>query len=239
MHRSVLETDPRRNAGEFAPCFAQWQKSVVVAEQGEGWLAECTDAGRFLAVSQELVDALASILRRLAGNDPVLEICAGSGELARALVAAGLDVEATDLEASAGTGVRSMSTDAALRHFQPKVVLGAFIPFDSGADEAVLACPSVQYYVVLNARIGGLLGAPALWQTSGWKAEPLASIGPWMLTRHDVWLGPLASSEEAAWSAPQSLSTPSASSNLLQHGEAWLFARDPSTASSDTERACR
>ena len=236
MHRSVVETDPHRNAGKFAPRFAQWQKSVVAAEQGEGWLAECTDAGRFLAVSQELVDALASVLRRLAGNDPVLEICAGSGELARALVAAGLDVEATDLQTPAGTGVRAISADAALRHFRPQVALGAFVPFDSGADEAVLACPSVQYYVVLNARIGGLLGAPSLWQASGWKAEPLPSIGPWMLTRHDVWLGSLEPSEEAAWQSP---SMPSASVNLLQHGEAWLFARDPSTTSSDTERACR
>lgn len=234
-----METDPHRVAGEFAPCFAQWQKSVVAAEQGEGWLAECTDAGRYLAVSQELVDALASVLRRLAGDDPVLEICAGNGELARALVSSGVDVEATDLEASAGTGVRSMPADTALRHFQPKVVLGSFVPFDSGADEAVLACPSVQYYVVLNARIGGLLGAAALWQASGWKAEPLTSIGPWMLTRHDVWLGPLEPSEEAAWSDWRSSPTPSASGSLLQHGEAWLFARDSSTASSDTERACR
>lgn len=196
---------------------------MIAAEQDAGWLAECDDAGRFLAVSRQLVDALADKLRQLAGDGPVLEICAGSGELARALTATGVRVQATDSQVGFGrrTGpehstdtashVLPMSAEAALHHFRPKVVLGVFVPFDAGVDEAVLACPSVQHYVVLNARIGGLLGSSALWQRPGWRAEPLDAVGRWMLTRHDVWMGPVGQPD---------CSEP----NILQHGEAWHFS---------------
>ena len=100
---------------------------------------------------------------------------------------------------------KSPVKEEALHRFQPSVALGLFVPSDSGVDEAVLRCPSVKHYVVLNARIGGALRSPALWQASGWKALPLGAVQPWMLTRHDVWMGP--------------------DHPILQHGEAWLFKR--------------
>lgn len=205
---------------------------MIAAEQGAGWLAECDDAGRFLAVTRELVDALADKLRQLAGDGPVLEICAGSGELARALIAAGVRVQATDAGLGAGRRtapapsidgpyqvppgsrvmqVLPMTAQAALHLFRPKVVLGAFVPFDACVDEAVLACPSVRHYVVLNARIGGLLGSSALWRQPGWKAEPLDAVRRWMLTRHDVWMGPAGQPDCSEL-------------NILQHGEAWHFS---------------
>lgn len=241
---------------------------MIAAEQSAGWLAECDDARRFLAVSRELVGALALALRQLAGDGPVLEICAGSGELACSLAAAGLSMQATDAHAgpggpagpedagdipqqvpsggqsphtprpSKGSAVLRMPADAALRRFQPTVVLGVFVPFDAGVDEAVLASASVRHYVILNARIGGSLGSPLLRQATDWKAERLESVRRWMLTRHDVWLG---ESPQPGWSEPFDLYRQSdfaqqegktecrrpgrSFTDLLQHGEAWHFRR--------------
>ncbi len=102
-----------------------------------------------------------------------------------------------------------MSAEAALRRFQPAVVLGVFVPHDAGVDEAVLACPSVRHYMIINARIGGVLGSPSLWSAPGWKSEPLEDIRRWVITRHDVWLGHAGEKD----------------GGVLHHGEAWHFAR--------------
>jgi len=191
------------------PCFAWWRAQVIAAEASSGWLDECDDAGRFLAVNRELVETLAVVLRRFAQDGPVLEVCAGSGTLARSLAALGVQVQATDAEPPAGSGVQRMSAQAALCHYQPAVVLGVFVPHDAGVDEAVLACPSMQHYVVVNARIGGALGSPALWTAPGWRSEPLDEVRRWVLTRHDVWLGHARKKD----------------GDILQHGEVWHFTR--------------
>ncbi len=189
--------------------FAEGRARLVAAEASTGWLDECDDAGRFLAVSRELVEALAQVLLRLAGNGPVLEVCAGSGALARSLAAMGVRVQATDAEPPHASEVLPMSAQAALHQFQPSVVLGVFVPHDAGVDEAVLACPSVQHYVIVNARIGGALGSPSLWTAPGWKSEPLDDIRRWVLTRHDVWRGRAGRK----------------GGDILQHGEVWHFER--------------
>lgn len=195
--------------GEPLPSFAWWRARLRAAEADGGWLDACDDAGRFLAVSRELAEGLASALRRWAGSSPVLEVCAGSGVLARSLAALGARVQATDANPPEGSKVLRMSARAALSHFRPAVVLGVFVPHDAGVDEAVLACPSVQHYVIVNARIGGALGSPSLWHMPGWTSEPLAEVRRWVLTRYDVWLG-----------HPRQ-----GGGDILQHGEVWHFAR--------------
>lgn len=188
--------------------YAWWVEQLVAAEAGEGWLEACEQAGRYLAPCQELIAALADLLRRLAQASTVLEVCAGHGEMAAALARSGVAILATDADPPAGSSVVRMTARDALAQHRPRVVLGSFVPADAGVDEAVLACPSVQHYVVLNARIGGSLGSPSLWQPMGrprgWTARPLPDIARWMITRHDVWLD-----------APKA--------RLLAHGEAWLF----------------
>jgi hypothetical protein len=84
-------------------------------------------------------------------------------------------------------------------------VLGSFVPFDAGVDEAVLNAPSVKRYLVLNARIAGVLGSKSLWNRSDWRAIPQPDVFRWMITRHDVWIPA---------DGPDTLS---------QHGEAWQF----------------
>lgn len=199
------------------PSFAEWRERLIAAEQNAGWLDECDGAGRFLTVSKELVDALALTLRRLAENDLVLEVCAGAGELAGPLANLGVCFQATDIEPPQGSRTLRLSAEAALRRFQPAVVLGVFVPHDAGVDEAVLACPSVQHYIIINARIGGAIGSASLWNRSDWKAEPLDDVRRWAITRHDVWLGHASKG----------------SGDILQHGEAWHFARIPITLSTE------
>ena len=217
MKPAALASNGPRVCKDPLPSFAWWRARLIAAEARTGWLDECDDAERFLAVSRELAEALARALRRLAGSGPVLEVCAGSGALARSLAALGVPVQATDAEPPNGSAVLRMSAQAALRRFQPAVVLGIFVPHDAGVDEAVLACPSVQHYVIVNARIGGALGSPSLWAAPDWKSEPLADIRRWVLTRHDVWLGHAGKD----------------SGDILQHGEAWHFTPTSAQCRSD------
>jgi hypothetical protein len=187
------------------PTFDLCLKEIAVAEQRAGWLSACEEAGRFLLPSHELIAALSELLRSL-GNGPVVEVCAGRGELAEALASEGVSIVATDADAPPDSPVLRASAEKALARYRPSVVLGCFVPFDAGADEVVMAFPSVRDYIVLGARIGGLFGSAALWRNPGWTAEPLNHISRWMLTRHDVWVG-----------AP--------TQPILQHGEAWRFCR--------------
>jgi hypothetical protein len=191
------------------PSFAGWRARLIAAEASAGWLDECDAAGRFLAVSREFVEALARALRRLVGDGLVLEACAGAGALVRPLATRGVQVQAIDAEPPAGSAALRMSARTALRHFQPAAVLGVFVPHDAGVDEAVLACPSVRHYVIVNARIGGALGSASLWSMPGWRAEPLDEVRRWVLTRHDVWLGYRGKEK----------------GDILQHGEVWHFER--------------
>jgi len=177
----------------------------------------CERAGLYLAPCRELVAALAALLGRLARGGVVLEVCAGRGELAAALTEAGQGVLATDADPPAGSSVLRMTAGEALRRCRPRVVLGAFVPVDAGVDEAVLSCPSVEHYVLLNARIGGAFGSPALWRRPGWRAEPVAQIARWMITRHDVWLA-------------------SPATRILTHGEAWLLSHGGGSAAACRDR---
>ncbi len=187
------------------PTFRSQLDRIAAAERGDGWLSVCEESGRFWVPTREFVAALAELLRS-SGEGPIVEVCAGSGELAIALGAAGVEVVPTDTDPPQGSGTVRTSAEEALRRYRPAVVLGSFIPFDAGVDEEVMRFPSVRHYVVLGARIGGLFGSNALWDNPHWAAEPLEEIGRWMLTRHDVWLG-----------LPDK--------PLLQHGEAWHLKR--------------
>ena len=188
------------------PTFQSQLDKIAAAERGDGWLSVCEDRGRFLVLTGQFTAALARFLRTLDAG-PILEVCAGRGELAEAIRAAGVHVVATDAAPPADSAVIRASAEEALRRYRPAAVLGCFVPIDTGVDELVMRFPSVRHYVVLAARIGGLLGSPPLWRDPNWTAEPLAEVSRWMLTRHDTWIG-----------------TPGRS--ILRHGEAWHLHRN-------------
>jgi hypothetical protein len=179
---------------------------LAVAERGDGWLAACASSGRYVGVAAELADALAAVLRELDPVGPILEICAGNGELAGALKRRGCPVVATDVDPPPSTEVVRLDAAAALNRYRPAVVLGCFVPTGAAIDQAVLACPSVRDYVVLNARLGPLCGDQCLWTSRSWYATRLEHVAERLITRHDVWLN---------------------SEKVVRHGEAWHFRRTP------------
>jgi hypothetical protein len=197
------------SANTTLPTFKSHLDEIVRAEQDDGWLSECERGGHFLLLTQEFVAALSRFLGQLDAG-PVIEVCAGAGELAAALHSAGLDLVATDSDPPPGAPVVHASADEALHRHCPAVVLGSFVPIDAGVDGLVMDFPSVRHYLVLGARVGGMLGSAALWQNPDWAAEPLEQVGRWMLTRHDVWL-------------------PGHPPSIVRHGEAWHFHRNESS----------
>jgi len=188
------------------PTFEAQLEQIAAADQGDGWLACCVEAERYLLPNRQLVAALAECLRAL-DLEPGIEVCAGRGELVEALAGHDVHLRATDADPPAGSPVLAISAKEALKQYRPAVVLGCFVPIDSGVDEAVLAAGSVRHYVVLGARIGREFGSAALWRTPGWTCRSAARVSRWMLTRHDVWTA----------TQPQP---------ILQHGQAWCFSRE-------------
>ena len=188
------------------PSHEQMLRAMAEAERSIGWMAACEEAGRYLAVTDELIESLAAAMRDH-GMYSALEVCAANGVLAEALRARGIDITATDVDPPIDAAVERIPADDALDREQPGNVIGCFVPFDSGVDRAVLEAPSVQRYLALNARLNGEFGDSAVWQQPGWTASRLESTERWMLTRHDVWLND--------------------SEPPIRHGEAWLLERSP------------
>ncbi len=184
--------------------FEQVVHRMACEEQLDGWLGKCERTGEYLVPNRQLVERLAAFLRGLSTR-PIVEVCAGSGRLARALRQFGVEITPVDSNPACGPAVVIATAADALRRFRPAVVLGCFVPVDSGVDAQVMQFPTVEHYVVLGARLGGVFGSMALWE-SGWRAEPLEMLTRYMTTRHDVYLG-----------MPHK--------TILQHGEAWYFQR--------------
>ena len=163
---------------------------VAVAEHGSGWLAECDDAGQYVALNRQFVEALASVLLSINPHRyRVLEVCAGDGTLAAALRTQGIDMIATDVNPPIGAHeVVSLSAAAALETYTPSVVLGSFVPVDARVHEAVLATDSVQAYVVLGARTGHERGTGCPAVHPGWVCRPLPQVTSSFVCPHDVWL---------------------------------------------------
>jgi hypothetical protein len=177
---------------------------LIAAEREAGWLAACEQAGRHLIGTRELTEALAELLQGFSPG-PLLEVCAGQGELAGVLRQYGIHMVATDADPPAGSNVMRLDAVAALARFQPRTVVGCFVPIDSEVDQTVFSTGCVDRYLVIAARINGQLGSSRLWSAADWKAVPLPQISRCLITRHDTWLGE--------------------SRGVLQRGEAWLFER--------------
>jgi hypothetical protein len=152
------------------------------AERGDGWLAWCEERGIFVAVTQELAAAVANVLRPLAG--PCVEIAAGRGELALAVEAEGVAMEATDVEPG-GDHVRRMNARDALEFYRPRTVVTCFTPLDASVEAAILGCPSVENYLYIGPLVNERPGPDGLWCAPGWDYEPVAAIDRELITRLD------------------------------------------------------
>lgn len=109
--------------------------------------------GIYCFYSKPLIARLASLI----GERPCLEIAAGDGTLARFLAAEGVQVTATD-DHSWGQSVTYPSTvirkdaRAALRCYQPEVVICSWPPAGNAFEREVFRTRSVELYIVIGSR---------------------------------------------------------------------------------------
>ena len=109
--------------------------------------------GIYCFYSKPLIEALVTLI---AGRS-CLEIAAGDGTLSRFLAATGVDITATDDYswaqgvADGGTVIRKDAV-AALRQYQPQVVICSWPPARNTFEREVFRTQSVEQYVVIGSR---------------------------------------------------------------------------------------
>jgi uncharacterized UPF0146 family protein len=155
------------------------------AERSDGWLQRCEDSSVFVACAQELVEALTEAL---AGSPPpILEVGAGSGQLATELRRRNVPVLATDPKSTDGD-VITLDAEDALRIYNPATVFSSFLPVDAGIESQILQCASVQRYLYIGPKIMGRVGPQSLWNVPGWRTNTLSKVEACLISRLDVLL---------------------------------------------------
>ncbi len=131
--------------------------ATLVEQQQEqtraGFTSFCRSYNTWEIYTLEFVDALATEIKRL-GLAPILEICAGSGKLSHQLRKRGVGVVATD-DYSWKTSARLELVErlnhlAALRKYQPRLVVACWTPPKSSVPVDVLDFPSVSAFIDIN-----------------------------------------------------------------------------------------
>lgn len=161
-------------------CFACMEQ----AEQTDSWLSWCREHDVYVTCTQELVQTLAGMLS--SSPAPILELAAGSGQLASELRKQGVPVVAADPAAPAGGDVVPLDARHALALYKPATVLSSFLPVDASIEAQILRCSSVRRYLYIGPKIMGRVGPDSLWSTPGWSASPVPQVDSWLISRLDV-----------------------------------------------------
>lgn len=115
----------------------------------ERWLQFCSRFSLFNVETIESVRSLSNVLKSL--PSPVVEVCAGRGKLSYWLRRFGVKIIATDDYSWKLWGerfnVERLSITEALEKYNPKTVLGSWIPANERHGVEILSFPSVEYFV--------------------------------------------------------------------------------------------
>lgn len=183
--------------GGALPAHDAVQAALVACGTGTARLTPLT-WGRLNFVhqflTQEYVDALAAYIAA-ARFEPVVEVGAGRGDLARALAARGVAVRASDdgswldgrlhWPVSLPAGVQHQDYVAALQSARPALVICAWMPGGEDWTPAFRACPSVQAYLLLGEARGGATGTPGSFDPPPpWSGANVDAISRWSVTRN-------------------------------------------------------
>lgn len=183
--------------GGRMPRFAMVRAALAACGGGAARLAPLIWGRRNFVhqfLSQEYVDALAGYVigTRL---EPVVEVGAGRGELARALRQQGIAVYASD-DGSWLDGrlhwpsllphdVSRLGYAEALRLERPALVLCSWMPRGEDWTPAFRACATVKEYLLLGEAQGGATGTPESFDAPlPWRGERLDAISRWSVTRN-------------------------------------------------------
>ncbi|MCR8453857.1 MAG: hypothetical protein NDP13_02590 [Crenarchaeota archaeon] len=139
-----------------------WEVRYIILSLGKRrWLRFCSRFSLFNVETAEFVRALSDVLKYLPNLR--LEVCAGSGKLSYWLKKFGVDIIATDdyswkLRRSR-FNVEKLSIEEALEKYNPRTVLGSWIPANEKHGESILSFSSVEYFI----DIGEGPGADSSW----------------------------------------------------------------------------
>lgn len=161
-------------------CFSCMEQ----AERADSWHSWCRERNVYVSCTQELVQAVSAALS--CSPSTILEIGAGSGEMASELRKRSIPVMATDPAAAGGRDVIPLNARDALVIYKPATVFSSFLPVDAGIEAQILRCASVRRYLYIGPKIMGRVGPDSLWSTPGWIASPLPEVDSCLISRLDV-----------------------------------------------------
>lgn len=162
--------------------YAEAIRRLAEEERGGGWLAFCEERNVYQLPVIEWLDALTGEISGLAPEAP-LEVGAGGGAIGKALRAGGVSLRLTDPRG--GPGVEALDAKGALGAYAPDFVFSCWLPFDSGAQEAILRTASPRWYLAVAQRGPGYSGVEALLDAPGWRARELREANRWSVSRAD------------------------------------------------------
>ena len=120
-----------------------------------GWNSMCRELRVHAVYNTGFIQALADVIADI-NESPLIEICAGSGKLSHQLRKQGIDIIATD-DYSYGISkeglVERFSHKEALRGYEPRIVIGSWIPNESKIGFDVLDSPTVRYFIDIGEDI--------------------------------------------------------------------------------------
>lgn len=191
--REKIEKEKKWAENDFADCpvkynpEAPWRENAIICRLSL-LTVYCETFGIYQILNKEFNDALAEEIKKL-GLKPVLEVGAGSGELAGVLRRRGIELIAVDdySEPLAKKAVISehppekMDYRDALKRYEPELVICSWMP--GGEDWTVdfRATGSVKAYILID---DGERINPK--DPPGWQSRVLKNPNTWSLCRLDL-----------------------------------------------------
>lgn len=141
------------------------------------------------------VDKLAKTLKSIPNNSfdstladgheiRVIEISAGHGHLIFGLQSLGVNAVPTDVN-SRNSDVESLSALAALKHYNPSIVICFWSPINVGVEPLVLNYPSVECFVYICRGINGEVRNSSALSRTEWKSTHIEVADQYSLSRYD------------------------------------------------------
>ncbi|MBF7082381.1 hypothetical protein IT084_05230 [Desulfallas sp. Bu1-1] len=190
--REKINQEKKWLKNNFADCpykynpEASWRENAVICRLSV-LAAYCKAFGIDQILNREFNDALAEEIKQL-GLKPVLEVNAGSGDLARALRNRGIDIIAVD-DYKKPLPERVLNSDflpqkmnyrEAIARYQPRLVICNWMPAGEDWTRDFRAAETIRAYILIGEEDRTSWG-----EYPGWRSRVLKEPNRWSLCRLD------------------------------------------------------
>jgi len=160
----------------------------------------CSRNNIFQVWCDEYIDELKNEIKKLVGDDLVLEVCAGDGMLTHWLKEKGVNIIATDNMSWHNKDKRpiklygqAIAIDAidAIKKFKPRLIIASWVEYGSTLDVDILK-ENPEFFINIGERYGGCTGSELLWESydkRGYASKELENVDKYNLCRTDDALG--------------------------------------------------